>query len=293
MHNAHILWGLADKQWIWLATIVFASSFVLGTYSALILRRKTGRPYILGLVCFGWILQTIGLYARGLEYGGCPLANRFELVQFVVWSAIALYIFVGPAFRVSLLGVFTSGFACLFSILSLGIAEWDSPDRQSIFGDSVLTELHAALAVFSYGVFGILALTSLMFLLQSRSLKSKNVVGGLFPFLPSLVELTQINRRLLVVGFSILTVSLSLGLVTVLERGGYGMTIKLITTSSVWAAFGVTLTLRMRHALTAKRFSWTCIIIFGAALISLEAVNRGLSSKAELRDAPEQIDEHD
>ena len=92
------LWGLDDKQWIWLATIVFASSFFLGTYSALILRRKTGRPYILSLVTFGWILQTIGLYARGLAYGGCPLANRFELVQFVVWSAIALYIFVGPAF---------------------------------------------------------------------------------------------------------------------------------------------------------------------------------------------------
>ena len=114
------LLGLQDKQWIWLATVVFASTFFLGTYSALKLRRKTGRPYILGLVTFGWILQTVGLYARGLQYHGCPLANRFELVQFMVWSAILLYIFVGPAFRVSLLGVFTSGFACVLYLSSTG-----------------------------------------------------------------------------------------------------------------------------------------------------------------------------
>src|SRR5690606_6112660 len=121
------------------------------------LRRKTARPYTLALVSLGWILQSIGLYARGLQYGGCPLGNRFELVQFMVWSAIALYIFVGPAFRVSLLGLFASGFACAFSILSLTIPQWDTAARGPIFGDSPWVEAHAALALFSYGVFGVLA----------------------------------------------------------------------------------------------------------------------------------------
>lgn len=273
------LLGLEDKQWIWLATTVFASTFFLGSYSAIKLHRKTGRPYILGLVTFGWILQTIGLYARGLEYGGCPLANRFELVQFMVWSAIALYIFVGPAFRVSLLGVFTSGFACVFSILSLTFSNWDSASREPIFGNSPWIEMHAALALFSYGVFGVLALTSAMYLLQSRSLKKKKIVGGLFPLLPSIVELVTINRRLLVMGFVILTISLGIGYVYFSQDNESVITLKLATTVIVWLAYGVIFILRSKRALSAKQFAWACIIVFIAALLSLDAVNRNQREK--------------
>lgn len=272
------LFGLADKQWIWLATVVFASAFFLGTYSALKLHRKTGRPYILSLVSFGWILQTIGLYARGLEYGGCPLANKFELVQFMVWSAIALYIFVGPAFRVSLLGVFTSGFACVFSILSLAVPEWDDPSREPIFGDSPWIETHAALALFSYGVFGVLALTSVMYLLQSRSLKQKKVVGGLFPFLPSLVELVAINRRLLLIGFVILSVSLGIGYRYYVKDMDSVVGLKLGVTGVIWAAYGALLLLRAKRTLSSKQFSWACVAVFVAALLSLSVVTRSRPS---------------
>lgn len=268
------LLGLEDKQWILIATAVFASTFILGSYSALKFRRKTGRPYILSLVTFGWILQTIGLYARGSEYGGCPLANPFELVQFIVWSSIALYIFVGPAFRVSLLGVFTSGFACLFSILSLVFKDWDSPSRQPIFGDSPWIEIHAALALFSYGVFGVLALTSAMYLLQSRSLKSKKVVGGLFPLLPSIVELVSINKRLLTMGFLILSFSLGIGYFYFVQNLESVLTLKLAATVSVWFAYGVLLVLHSRGALSSKKFAWCCVVVFAAALLSLYGVNK-------------------
>ncbi len=273
------LLGLEDRQWILLATVVFTITAAVGTYSALKLHRRASRPYTLVLVSLGWILQTIGLYARGLEYGGCPLSNHFELVQFMVWSAIALYIFVGPAFRVSFLGMFTSTFASVFSIVSLAIPSWDDPSRDPIFGDSPWIETHAALALFSYGVFGILALTSTMYLLQSRSLKQKKM-GGFFPFMPSLNELTQINFRLLTVGFSILSTSLAIGAVywsKELESVDFP---KLGTTLAVWFAYGVLWLLRFRESLSYKQYSWACITIFIAALLSLEAVDRSDSDKA-------------
>lgn len=254
--------------------MVFAVTFILGSYSALKLRRKAGRPYILSLVTFGWILQTIGLYARGLEYGGCPLSNKYELVQFMVWSAIAIYIFVGPAFRVSLLGVFTSGFAAIFSILASIMSHWDTTIRQPLFGNSPWIEAHAALALFSYGVFGILTLTSAMYLLQSRSLKKKKVVGNLFPFLPSIVELTSINRRLLLMGFAILTVSLAIGYRYFIQDMDSVIAIKLASTLGVWLAYGVLITLRTKLTLSPEKSSWISIFIFVAALLSLAAVNR-------------------
>ena len=267
------LLGLEDRQWIFLATVVFIVTAALGTYTALKLHRKARRPYTLVLVSFGWTLQTIGLYARGLEYGGCPLSNRFELVQFMVWSAIALYIFVGPAFRVSFLGMFTSTFASVFSILSLTIRSWDSPSRVPIFGDSPWIETHAALALFSYGVFGILALTSVMYLLQSRSLKQKKM-GGLFPYMPSIFELTQINFRLLTIGFFILSASLAIGAVYWSREIGSVDLPKLGTTIVVWFAYGILLLLRFRQTLSYKQYSWTCIAVFAAALLSLEAVDQ-------------------
>lgn len=266
--------GLADKQWILAATLVFAFAFSRGAYTALRLRRKTSHPLMLVLVGAGWVFQTIGLYARGMEYGGCPLANRFELIQFLVWSAVVLYLFVGSSFRVSLLGVFISGLATLLSVLSLIIPSWDSADRQPIFGDSPWIEVHAALALFSYGVFGILALTSCMYLLQARSLKSRRT-GGLFHFMPSIVELAEINGRLALIGFSILTISLAIGRVywsrEALDAANYA---KLATTVSVWAAYGILILLRWRWALSAKRFAWTAIVFFLAALASLQAVDQ-------------------
>ncbi|OUW18345.1 MAG: hypothetical protein CBD18_02880 [Opitutales bacterium TMED158] len=273
------LLGLEDREWIFLATVVYAITTILGSYSTLKLRRKTGRPYTVGLVAFGWILQTIGLYARGLQYGGCPLANRFELVQFLVWSAIALYIFVGPAFRVSLLGMFNSGFASLLSIISLAIPAWDSPSREPIFGESPWIETHAALALFSYGVFGVLTLTSFMYLLQSRSLKQKKM-GGFFPYMPSIFELTQINLRLLVLGFLILSCSLAIGSVYWTHSIDSVEALKIGATVAVWLAYGVLLLLRLKEKLSYKQYSWACIAIFAIALLSLDAVDRS-SSPAE------------
>jgi len=266
------LFGLEDRQWIVIATIVYAAAFVLGTYSALKLRRKTGRPYMISFVSFGWILQTIGLYARGLQYGGCPLANTFELAQFLVWSSTAIYIFVGPAFRVSLLGVFTSAFSAIVSTFSLFAANWDSPDRTPIFGDTPWIETHAALALFSYGVFGVLTLTSFMYLLQSRSLKMKTV-GGFFPYLPSIVELSHINTRLLVIGFIILSASLGIGSVYWAKDIEAVLNGKLFATIAVWTLYGILLLLRFRQIVAAKRFAQFAITIFVLALLSLGFVS--------------------
>jgi len=275
--------GISDKNWVWLATVVYGLTFVMGTYSALKLRRKTRLPYILGLVSVGWILQTIGLYARGLEYGACPLSNKYELVQFLVWSLVAIYIFVGAPFRVSLLGVFCSGFATALSTMSTMLPEWDSQHRTPVFGDSPWIEAHAALALMSYGVFAVLTLTSTMYLLQMRSLKQKKVIGNLFPFLPSIVELASINRRLLIMGFAVLSFSLGIGYKYFVQDSESVITLKLSSTIAVWLAYGLLIALRVKYTMSPRRSAWIAIWIFAAALLSLAAVNMNQFSPADIQ----------
>jgi len=264
---------LTDRALLWLGAMLYLAGFATGLVA--LTRRQTpaGLRTILN-VCLagGWVFQMAGLYVRGLATGGCPLGNTFEIVQFVAWSAMVVYFFVGTTFRVSLLGLFTAGYAAALALVSLLIPAWDAVRGGKIFGNNPWIELHAALAVFSYGVFGLLALTSVMHLLQNWSLKHKRL-NGLFWFLPSVVQLGQINFRMLGLGVLLLTFSLGVGAAWWVRDMASVNAPKLLVTVAVWAAYLLLWLLRWRTRLVAVRFAWVCLVMFGFALLSVRWVS--------------------
>jgi len=224
------------------------------------------------LIASGFALQTYGLALRGRAVHGCPIGNQFEIFQFTAWSATALYLVIGPTFRLSLLGYFTACLSATLSIVSLLVPAWDSVRRANAFGGNAWIEFHAALALFSYGVFGLLALTSIMYLLQVFSLQRQHL-RGFFSFLPPVVDLDHINLRLLGAGVTLMTASLAVGYMYFSQDRTSVQPVKIITTVSVWLAYGIVLFLRWRGILITKRLAWACIVLFVAALISLGPVN--------------------
>jgi len=263
--------GLSDRSWLWLAAECYLAGLLLGTYYLVRGNRQSG-AWINTVIAAGYVFQLVGLYVRGRAVGGCPLGNAFEIYQFTAWSAITLYLVVGVTFRLSLLGFFTSSLAAAVTIVSLSVPAWDATRRAHIFGGNAWIELHAALALFSYGVFALLALTSAMFILRNYSLKTKNL-GGAFTFLPSILDLDHISVRLLVTGVVLLTTSLAVGGVYwVRDLASVNLT-KLLITVALWVAYGLALALRLRGVLLAKRFSWVGVGLFAAALLSLWAVD--------------------
>jgi HemX protein len=260
-----------DRTWLWIAAGFYFAGFALGTI-ALLRNGRPSAPATYGLIAIGYIFQLIGLGVRGRAVGGCPLGNTFEIFQFTAWSAITLYLVVGVTFRNSLLGYFTSCLTATLTLVSLSIPGWDAARRTHIFGGNPWIELHAALALFSYGVFALLSLTSLMFLLRNYSLKSKHI-GGWFSFLPSILDLDHIGVRLLGAGVTILATALAVGSVYWLQDTSSVNSAKLLVTVSVWAAYTIAFGLRLRGRLLAKRFAWTCLGLFIAALLSLGPVD--------------------
>jgi HemX protein len=262
-----------DRALLWLGALLYLAGFLTGLVA--LLRRTPDsrrRTWLNALLIAGWSVQMAGLYVRGLAAGGCPLGNTFEIVQFVAWSAMVLYFFVGTAFRVSLLGLFTAGYAATLALASLLIPAWDATRSERLFGSNPWIELHAALAVFSYGVFGLLALTSIMQLLQNWSLKHKRL-NGLFWFLPSVVQLDQINTRMLGLGVLILTFSLGVGAAWWIRDTASVDQGKLLVTVGMWLAYLIVLLLRWLAKLVSVRFAWVCLIMFIVALLSLGPVN--------------------
>jgi ABC-type uncharacterized transport system permease subunit len=263
--------NFADRTWLWLAAEFYLVGFLLGTWSLL----RSGRPLnvaIYALIVAGYAMQLTGLYLRGLAVGGCPLGNTFELFQFTAWSAISLYLVIGVTFRNSLLGYFTSCLAAVLTLVSLAIPAWDSTRSSGMFGNNPWIEFHAALALFSYGVFGLLALTALMLQLRNYSLKNKRV-GGWFSFLPSLFDLDLISVRLLGFGVALLTLALAVGSGHWLRNTDSVHWPKLLATVTVWACYASALGLRLRGLLGARRFAWTALVLFALALLSLGVVD--------------------
>jgi ABC-type uncharacterized transport system permease subunit len=275
---------IADRQWLWAAAGFYLAGFALGTWSL----ARRGRPAGLvtnTLIAIGYALQLVGLGLRGRAVGGCPLGNTFEIFQFTAWSATTLYFVVGVTFRLSLLGYFTACLSAALSVASLAFPAWDAARRTKIFGGNPWLELHAAIALFSYGVFALLALTSIMFLARNFSLKSKRL-DGWFTFLPSLLDLDHIGVRLLGTGVVLLGASLAVGSVYWLRDTASADLAKIFATLAVGLAYVTALALRWRGRLLARRFAWTCLVLFACALLSLPLVDASRHPAAKSPPSP-------
>jgi len=124
-----------------------------------------------------------------------------------------------------------------------------------------------------------------MQLLQNWSLKNKRL-DGLFWFLPSVVQLEQINYRLVLLGVCLLTISLGVGASWWLRNTNSVHLPKLLVTIGVWFAYLVVLLLRWRGRIVSVRFAWICVIMFVLALLSLGPVNSNRHSYQPVTLAP-------
>jgi len=274
---------LTDRQWLWIAAGCYLAGFLFGTIS-LLRHRQHSRVAMYAIIVAGYLFQTLGLFLRGRAMGGCPLGNKFEIFQFTAWSATTLYLVIGPTFRLSLLGYFTAGLATMVTMVSLAVPVWDAVRRTAISGLNPWIAMHAALAMFSYGVFALLALTSAMFLFRNYSLKAKHP-GGWFQFLPSILDLDHMSVRLLGAGVTIMTVALGVGWVYWRSQGAEVDHLKLLAVVGVWCAYALTLGLRRSGRVIGKRFAWIGVGLFAAALLSLLAVDRSRHPEQPARPA--------
>ena len=137
---------------------------------------KSSRLHWLPLT-LAFLLLTGFLYLRGQANGRCPLTTMSEVLIFIGWCIVMMYLLVGPAFRLSLLGVFTSPLVAMLLVLAQVIPAGSSerPERPI----NALLVLHAAVSLIAYAAFALACVTGVMYLLQERLLK-RNQISGLF-----------------------------------------------------------------------------------------------------------------
>ena len=264
------------RDLLWLSTVCYGASFLLGIIKT---RHRFPNgfqetPFI--LVVLGFVLHTRALYLRGLEVHGCPLGNGLERTQFILWSLILAFLLLRLLWKLNLLGTFCAGISLLLGSLSLGLKKWDhsywlADGYTRLFKDPWI-ELHASIAIFSYGLFCLLAVVSVMYLSQRQTLLSRRP-GFLGPYLPPIQDLEVAAIRLLAIGVVFLSLSMVVGAMHWSRHPEFVSHTKLAVTTALWIGYLALLAMRLSNRLYGSRFAKWTIILFAIALLSLSLVN--------------------
>ena len=219
-------------------------------------------------LCFmsaGFLFQTAFLYLRGEAIGRCPLTNLFEVLIFLCWSMVLFYLLIGPAYRLSLLGAFTSPFVFVMQVAALLLPQ--TPVVRITTPPNAWLELHAALSMVAFGAFALACVAGVMYLAQERQLKTHHI-RSIFYHLPPIHDLAVANRRLIFTGFALMTVGLAAGL----THGSAHVHLMRYVSLGVWGLDGLILCGLLWRCISPRRVALLSVVAFSAMLLTLWGV---------------------
>lgn len=241
---------MEERYWLIASTFCF---FLGLAYTLVAIGAQRFRPtrFNLLVLSLGFLFQTIFLHQRGQIIGRCPLTNLFEVLTFLSWSIVLIYLVVGPTYRMSLMGGFTAPLVFLIQGIALALPI-DHPHSQISPRPPVdaWLEMHAALAVISYGAFALAAIAGLMYLVQDFQLK-RHQIHPIFYLVPPIHELALVNRRLLLLGTVLLATALGCGFAVEQPIDW----IKVTWSAGIWIIYALLLVAGWFGALGPKRIA--------------------------------------
>ena len=139
--------------------------------------------------------------------------------------------------------------------------------------------IHTISSLLSYVAFLIAFGAGLLFLIQERQIKRKRM-GVLFHRLPSLDQLERVNVFAIGLGFALLTIGLSWGLVgSRLLRGlWWSGDPKEILSATLWLCYFILWTARLRATMRGRRVAWLSVGMFCVVLFTFVGVGALLGS---------------
>jgi ABC-type uncharacterized transport system permease subunit len=247
-----------DRWFLIAATALAAVGGVTGMWTV---HKGTRSRWTVFWMCLAFLAQLGFLSVRGEARGACPLVGIGEILAFLAWSLTLFYLAVGPTYRLSLLGVFTTPVVVVFQVIALlpGVLAAD-PERMS--KADAWRETHAAMSVLSYGALALAAVAGVMFLVLDKQLKDHHLQSGLFRNLPPVRELLKSMVRLLWIG----VVLLSIGVLAGFMMPRNGGTAHLVAATAVWIGYAVLLSVRQVRGLTGRRTATVAVVLFVVSL---------------------------
>ncbi len=127
--------------------------------------------------------------------------------------------------------------------------------------------IHIAFVLTAYAALVLSIVSSLLYLIQERRLKTKQI-GGVFSHLPPLETIDQISFRMLVIGFPCMTIGLLAGALIAQQTvgAGYFLDPKVLLSIAMWLLYVWMLYVRGHSGLRGRRAAYLTSLVFLAAL---------------------------
>jgi ABC-type uncharacterized transport system permease subunit len=248
----------SGRFWIELALLCYLFGFGYSVYSLATNKYLTSRMTFLA-ICAGFLLTTVFLFDRGHAIGRCPITSRFEVLVFMTWSMVLIYLVIGSTYRLSLMGVFTAPVASGLLFLAVSLpADEAAPIKIKV---NPWLEAHTSSLMVACGAFALACVAGVMYLIQEQQLKRRNP-GSIFFRLPPITALSVANSRLLWLGFTLFTVGLATGFL-IGQRIDW---MQAAWSIAVWCVYGGILIARVRNAVAAKWVATLSIVAFSLLL---------------------------
>jgi ABC-type uncharacterized transport system permease subunit len=248
-----------DRWFLIASTLLAAIGAVWGMLSV---HRGSRSPWTVAWMAAAFVCQLGFLSVRGELRAACPLTDPGEILAFLAWSLTFFYLLVGPAYRISLLGVFSAPVVVIFQALAL-IPGVLTADPQKVVGGNPWHETHSAMSVLAYGALALAAVAGVMFLILDKQLKDQHLKSGLFRNLPPVRELLVSLERLLWLGVSLLTVGVVAGFMMPQTAAAVAHPIAAV---GAWVAYIILLVVKRVRGLTGRRLSLSAVLLFVLSL---------------------------
>jgi ABC-type uncharacterized transport system permease subunit len=262
---------------IWLR--VAAALYSLGLLQAIltILSRRSDlfRP-ALSAFSVGVVLHAVSLVEEGVWFGRLPVNAFHESISLCAFLIALVFLIVYWRYRFESLGVFM--FPLVFVMTLAGalqnpVSRWSSPTVR----DAWLL-VHIALVLVGYAALLLMAVVSVVYLIQERHLKRKQPVA-FSNHLPPLGTLDELISRSMAIGFVLITLSVIAGSTWAFFESGtkWISEPKIVISLLTWAFYLVMVFLRVSAGWRGRRAAFMAIGVLGFSALTW-AAHAGLRS---------------
>jgi cytochrome c-type biogenesis protein CcsB len=224
------------------------------------------------LTAGGFAALSLFLITRGVMAGHHPISNLFEALNFFAWSTVCSYFILQYRFRIKVLGALVMPIVLALMAFSLAQDKSIAPLIPAL--QSNWLGIHTTLAFLGNSFFAIAFAGSILYLIQERQLKKKNL-GSLFQRLPSLDVLDRLHYRSLTIGFPLMTFGIITGAIWAASAWGsyWSWDPKETWSLITWFIYAALVHARMTIGWRGRKAAWLSILGFAAILFTFLGVN--------------------
>lgn len=250
--------------WLRAALICYAVGLL---YSLVVVaRRREGWTQItIPVLGLGAIFHFVSLVESAMELGRLTPASASETESLLAFLIMAFFLAVWLKYRTLSPGILI--FPLVFLLTFMSAIGPQSPEFSSPLLRRGWIFLHVALVFLGYAALVLSAVASLLYLLQERSLKSKQP-GVLMGRMPALEVIDEIGYRSLLFGFPFMTLGLIAGLAIAKLQFGVGSFLdpKVLLSLLAWGVYMVLVYTRWTAGWRGRKAAMLSTFAFLAAL---------------------------